>query len=88
MISITYLISVLIMIRVGEKILQAQGAKRPLLFGSAFTFIGLLLLSLTFLPDIWYIISSVVGYLLLVLDLECMRHHQLIRQLPKRRMRK
>ena len=64
MISITYLISVLIMIRVGEKILQAQGAKRPLLFGSAFTFIGLLLLSLTFLPDIWYIISSVVGYLL------------------------
>ena len=52
------------MIRVGEKILQAQGAKRPLLFGSAFTFIGLLLLSLTFLPDIWYIISSVVGYLL------------------------
>ncbi len=28
--------------------------------------IGLILLSLTFLPEVWYIISSIVGYLLLV----------------------
>jgi len=63
-ISLTYLVAVLIMIRVGEKILQALGPKRPLLMGSGFTVIGLILLSLTFLPDAWYIAASVVGYLL------------------------
>ncbi|MCD9067422.1 MFS transporter [Staphylococcus pasteuri] len=63
-ISLTYLIAVLIMIRVGEKILQALGPKRPLLMGSGLTAIGLVLLSLTFLPEPWYITSSVIGYLL------------------------
>lgn len=63
-VSLTYLVAVLIMIRVGEKILQALGPKRPLLMGSGFTVIGLILLSLTFLPDAWYIVASVVGYLL------------------------
>ncbi len=52
------------MIRVGEKILSQHGPKRPLLLGSGFTVIGLILLSLTFLPEVWYIISSIVGYLL------------------------
>ena len=47
-ISLTYLIAVLIMIRVGEMILQSLGPKRPLLLGSALTVIGLILLSLTF----------------------------------------
>lgn len=64
MISLTYLIVVLIMIRVGEKILQALGPKRPLLMGSGITALGLVLLSLTFLPEPWYITSSVIGYLL------------------------
>lgn len=63
-ISLTYLIAVLIMIRVGEMILQSLGPKRPLLLGSALTVIGLILLSLTFLPNAWYIASSVIGYLL------------------------
>lgn len=63
-ISLTYLIAVLIMIRVGEKILQELGPKRPLLMGSGLTVLGLILLSLTFLPDFWYITASVVGYLL------------------------
>ena len=52
------------MIRVGEKILSQHGPKRPLLLGSGFTVIGLILLSLTFLPEMWYIVSSIVGYLL------------------------
>lgn len=64
MISLTYLIAVLIMIRVGEKILQALGPKRPLLMGSGITALGLVLLSLTFIPEPWYITSSVIGYLL------------------------
>ena len=64
LISITYLVAVLIMIRVGEKLLQKLGAKKPLLVGSGFAFLGLLLLSLTFLPNVAYIISSIIGYLL------------------------
>lgn len=35
-----------------------------MLIGSGFTFLGLLLLSLTFLPNLFYIISSIIGYLL------------------------
>ena len=62
LISITYLV-VLIMIRVGEKLLQNLVLK-PLLVGSGFAFLGLLLLSLTFLPNVAYIISSIIGYLL------------------------
>ena len=64
LISITYLVAVLVMIRIGEKLLQKLGAKKPLLIGSAFTFFGLILLSLTFLPNSAYIISSIIGYLL------------------------
>ena len=64
LISITYLVAVLVMIRVGEKLLQKLGAKKPLLIGSGSTFLGLLLLSLTFLPNLFYIISSIIGYLL------------------------
>ena len=64
LISITYLVAVLVMIRVGEKLLQKLGAKKPLLVGSGFAFLGLLLLSLTFLPNVAYIISSIIGYLL------------------------
>ncbi|SGX44451.1 integral membrane efflux protein [Staphylococcus argenteus] len=63
-ISLTYLIAVLLMIRVGEKILTQFGPKRPLLLGSGFTVIGLILLSLTFLPEMWYVVSSILGYLL------------------------
>ena len=51
------------MIRVGEKLLQNLVLK-PLLVGSGFAFLGLLLLSLTFLPNVAYIISSIIGYLL------------------------
>ena len=43
---------------------MSLGPKRPLLLGSALTVIGLILLSLTFLPNAWYIASSVIGYLL------------------------
>ena len=36
MLSIGYLIAVLAMIRVGEKILQKVGAKKPMLWGTIF----------------------------------------------------
>ena len=46
--TITYLIAVLVMIRVGEKILQSVGPKRPMLIGAALNALGIVMISLTF----------------------------------------
>lgn len=62
--SITYLISVLIMIPVGEKIMQATGPKKPMLWGAALNALGIILISFTFLSSIYYIVICIVGYLL------------------------
>ncbi|WP_414050976.1 MFS transporter [Macrococcus animalis] len=67
--SITYLVMVLLMIRVGEKVLQKIGAKKPMLLGTLIVTIGVLLISLTFLPEKIYIVSCVVGYLFFGLGL-------------------
>lgn len=64
MMTITYLIAVLIMIRVGEKILQEVGPKKPMLIGAGLNAIGILLISFTFLPTTVYVISCVLGYLI------------------------
>ncbi|MGY3480123.1 MFS transporter [Staphylococcus cohnii] len=64
MMTITYLIAVLIMIRVGEKILQEVGPKKPMLIGAGLNAIGILLISFTFLPTPVYVISCVLGYLI------------------------
>ncbi|RIN79529.1 MFS transporter [Staphylococcus simulans] len=69
MMSITYLVTVLVMIRVGEKIMQKLGAKRPMLYGSLLNATGMLLIALTFLPTGIYVVSSVIGYLLFGLGL-------------------
>ncbi|MDY5061100.1 MFS transporter [Staphylococcus simulans] len=69
MMSITYLVTVLVMIRVGEKIMQKLGAKRPMLYGSLLNAAGMLLIALTFLPTGIYVVSSVIGYLLFGLGL-------------------
>ena len=61
--SITYLITVLTMIRVGEMALQRVGARKPMLIGAAFNMVGITLISLTFLPSTMYIIVCVIGYL-------------------------
>ncbi len=64
LLSIGYLVSVLIMIRVGEKILQHRGAKFPMLLGSAFTAVGISFMAFTFLPGIYYTIAVFVGFIL------------------------
>lgn len=61
--SITYLITVLTMIRVGEMALQRVGARKPMLIGAAFNMVGITLISLTFLPSTMYIVVCVIGYL-------------------------
>ena len=69
LLTIGYLVSVLCMIRVGEKILQKVGAKKPMLLGPLITGSGIALMTLTFLPDMFYIISVFAGYILLGLGL-------------------
>ncbi|MEE1106912.1 MAG: MFS transporter [Macrococcus canis] len=61
--SISYLVMVLLMIRVGEKLLQKLGSKKPMMLGTLIVIIGVALISLTFLPETLYIISCVLGYL-------------------------
>ncbi|MDG0843716.1 MFS transporter [Staphylococcus equorum] len=69
LLSITYLVTVLLMIRVGEKILQKVGAKKPMLLGTFFNMIGIILISLTFLPSTIYVVVCIMGYLLYGLGL-------------------
>lgn len=64
LLSIGYLISVLIMIRVGEKILQDRGAKFPMLLGAAFTAVGISFMAFTFLPGVYYTIAVFIGFIL------------------------
>lgn len=62
--SITYLVAVLVMIRVGEKVLQKVGPRRPMLIGAALNAIGIILISFTFLPTLVYIVTCIIGYLI------------------------
>jgi MFS transporter, DHA2 family, multidrug resistance protein len=69
MLSIGYLIAVLSMIRVGEKILQKVGAKKPMIWGTLLTIIGVGVMGLTFLPDLIYTVVVFIGYALFGLGL-------------------
>ncbi|WP_210134051.1 MFS transporter [Staphylococcus sp. GDY8P119P] len=69
LLSITYLVTVLLMIRVGEKVLQKVGAKKPMLLGTTFNMIGIILISFTFLPSALYVVVCIIGYLLYGLGL-------------------
>ncbi len=57
--SITYLIMVLLMIRVGEKLLQKMGSKRPRCYRSFIVVIGIALISYIFYQA--YFMLSVVS---------------------------
>lgn len=69
LLSIGYLIAVLSMIRVGEKILQRIGAKKPMFWGNILTVIGVGLMGMTFLPEAGYTIVVIIGFALFGLGL-------------------
>ncbi|EUJ28501.1 major facilitator family transporter protein [Listeria floridensis FSL S10-1187] len=69
LLTLGYVICVLAMIRVGEKLLQKIGARKPMIFGSLITAIGIAMMALTFLPDVLYIIFVFIGYALFGLGL-------------------
>ena len=64
LLTIGNLVAVLIMIRVGEKILQKVGARKPMIAAAIITPLGISLTALTFLPDSAYIITVFLGFLL------------------------
>lgn len=69
MLSIGYLIAVLGMIRVGEKIMQRVGAKNSMIWGGFITLIGVGIMGFTFLADFIYTIVVFVGFILFGLGL-------------------
>jgi DHA2 family multidrug resistance protein-like MFS transporter len=64
LLTIGYLVAIIGTIRVGEKLLQKFGPRRPMLWGSTITGIGILLCSPTFLLIEQYIVTTVIGFTL------------------------
>ena len=64
LLTIGYLVAILSTIRVGEKLLQRLGARKPMLMGCAITAIGILLTTFTFLLARQYMIVAFAGFTL------------------------
>ena len=64
LLTIGYLVAILSTIRVGEKLLQRMGARKPMLTGCAITATGILLTTFTFLLARQYMIVAFVGFTL------------------------
>jgi DHA2 family multidrug resistance protein-like MFS transporter len=64
LLTIGYLVAILSTIRVGEKLLQKMGARKPMLIGSAITGTGILLTTFTFLLARQYMIVAFIGFTL------------------------
>lgn len=64
LITLPYVVLILFTIRVGEKSIEKYGAKRAIVISPVILAVGVLLLSLTFLGDTAYIISSLIGFAL------------------------
>jgi DHA2 family multidrug resistance protein-like MFS transporter len=62
MLSIGYLVLVLITIRVGEKMLQKIGARKPMILGALLSGIGVLFMSLTMVSGLAYFVLVFIGY--------------------------
>jgi DHA2 family multidrug resistance protein-like MFS transporter len=64
LLTVGYLAGVLATIRVGEKLLQKMGPRRPMLFGCWITGAGILLTTLTFVLAGQYLVIAIVGFTL------------------------
>lgn len=69
MLSLGYLVCVLLSIRVGERLLQKMGARKPMISGSLIAALGIAFMMLTFIPGILYAILAFIGYALFGLGL-------------------
>ncbi len=62
--TIGYLVAILATIRVGEKLLQRLGPRRPMIWGALITGSGIVLCSMTFLLLEQYVVLTVIGFTL------------------------
>ncbi|KGI65559.1 quinolone resistance protein [Enterobacter sp. UCD-UG_FMILLET] len=69
--TLGYLVTVLAMIRVGEKLLQRYGARLPMMTGPLLTATGITLISCTFLSKEIYIVTVFLSNILFGLGLGC-----------------
>jgi DHA2 family multidrug resistance protein-like MFS transporter len=64
LLTVGYLVAIVATIRVGERLLQRFGPKKPMMWGTAITAAGILLTSLTFLLIEQYAVVAFVGFVL------------------------
>jgi MFS transporter, DHA2 family, multidrug resistance protein len=64
LLTVGYLVAILSTIRVGEKLLQKMGPRKPMLMGCVITATGILLTAFTFLLARQYVIVAFVGFTL------------------------
>jgi MFS transporter, DHA2 family, multidrug resistance protein len=62
--TIGYLVAILATIRVGEKLLQRFGPRKPMMWGACITGTGILMSSMTFLLLEQYVVLTVIGFTL------------------------
>ena len=71
MMTLGYLVTVLVMIRVGEKLLQRYGARIPMMTGPVLAAIATGLISCTFLSKEVYIVTVFISFVLFGFGLGC-----------------
>jgi DHA2 family multidrug resistance protein-like MFS transporter len=64
LLTVGYLVAILSTIRLGEKLLQRMGPRRPMLIGCGVTAAGILFTTFTFLLARQYMIAAFVGFAL------------------------
>jgi len=64
LLTLGYLIAILLTIRVGEKLLQKWGARKPMILGCIITGTGILMTSMTFVLASQYMVIATVGFTL------------------------
>lgn len=64
LLTIGYLVCVVGMIRVGEKLMQRIGARQPMAWGALITGAGILLTAFTFIPGTAYLVIVFIGFAL------------------------
>ena len=64
LLTVGYLVAILATIRVGEKLLQRFGPKKPMIWGCLITGIGIVLTSMTWVMVDAYVVLAVVGFTL------------------------
>jgi MFS transporter, DHA2 family, multidrug resistance protein len=64
LLTLGYLVAILGTIRVGERLLQRHGPKRPMLWGTAITTVGIALTSMTFMLIGQYAVLAFIGFTL------------------------